>query len=92
MLTYFSDCELLSTFLPIFKRMLRLHIANGKRGSPEVSLNVNTVGILTYMWAEQIKITQDARSRNRHILPIRYEDIVSRPTETISLINNQFDI
>ena len=77
MLMHFSDCELLSTFLPIFKRMLRLHIASGKRGSPEVPLNVNTVGLLTYLWAEQIKLTQDAMSLDRriHVLPIKYEDI-----------------
>ena len=85
-LNYCSNSRTLSIFLPIFKQMLRLHIATGKRGTPEVPLNVNSIGILSYLWAEQIKIARDSLSRDPDILPIRYEDIVSRQTETISIL------
>ena len=81
-----SDNEILSTILPIFRKMLRHHVGTKRKGSQEVMLNVNTIGVLTYLWAEQIKVAQDAISRDQNILPVRYEDIVSRPTETIRVI------
>ena len=81
-----SDNEILSTILPIFRKMLRHHVGTKRKGSPEVMLNVNTIGVLTYLWAEQIKVAQDAISRDQNILSVRYEDIVSRPTETIRMI------
>ena len=81
-----SNNEILSTVLPVFRQMLRFHIGTKRKGAQEVPLNVNPIGILTYLWAEQIKVAQDAISRNQNILPVRYEDIVSKPVETIRLI------
>ena len=81
-----SDNEILSTILPIFRKMLRFQIGTKRKKAQEVPLNVNTIGILTYLWAEQIKVAKDAITLNQNILPVRYEDIVSKPMETIRLI------
>ena len=81
-----SDNEMLSNFLPIFRKMVRFHIGTKRKDAIEVPMNENATGILTYLWAEQILVARDAISRDKHILTVRYEDIVSSPMETIRKI------
>ena len=80
-----SDNEILSTILPIFRKMVRFHIGTKKKDA-EVPLNENAIGILTYLWAEQILVARDAISRDKHVLTVRYEDIVASPMDTIRKI------
>ena len=78
-----SDNEVLSNFVPLFRKLLRYHIGTKRKDAAEVPLNENTIGILTYLWAEQILLARDAISRDKRVLTTRYEEIVSKPMETI---------
>ena len=47
---------------------------------------------MSYNWANQILIARDAMSRDRHILPVKYEDLISRPRETVGQIFDSLGI
>ena len=82
----FVDNETFSAAVPIFRTWLHAVIIFESQESRAVPLKTNTVGMLTYMLANYLLLARDAMSRDKTIMPIKYEDIVSEPLRTCEFI------
>ena len=79
----FVDNEMFSYVVPYFRQEMHSHTLYKFKDSPDIPMkNVNTVGIMTHMWANFMLIARDAMSRDRRILPIKFEILSSAPKET----------
>ena len=79
----FVDSEMFSSVVPYFRQEMHNHTIYKFKDSPDIPIkNVNTVSIMTHMWANFMLIARDAMSRDRRILPIKFETLSSAPKET----------
>ena len=80
-----ADNEMLLFLVPFFRKQFRFEIQCKLKTVPEIPLT-NTYEQIVHMWANFMVLARDALSRDPNILPLRYEDIVSNPRETIKKI------
>ena len=77
-----ADNELISSFVPFFREQFRFEIQCKLNTLPDIPLT-NTFEQMVHMWANFVILARHAISCDQHILPLRYEDIVSHPRETV---------
>ena len=78
-----GDTTWFSNIFPYLRNILRKYSIHKMKGTPELPVDATTACIFAYSWANQILIARDAISRDRNILPIKYEDLQSQPTKTV---------
>ena len=80
------DAVWFSNLCPYFRNVLVYHLLSKMKDAPEIPPDSTTACVMTYIWVNQILIVRDVMARNQSILPVKYEDIVSRPKETVKQI------
>ena len=53
------------------------------KGTSDLRVNATTACVLVYSWANQVQIARGALLSDRIILSVKYEDILSQPTEVV---------
>ena len=87
-----ANSDLFSKFCPYFRRLLRYYVISKPKYVGEISDDQNTACLFAYMWSYFIHIARDAMSHDPSILSAKYEDIISRPTETIRQLFEDLNI
>ena len=80
-----ADNEIISSFVPFFRKQFRFEIQSKLFTLPDIPLT-NTFEQLVHMWANFMILARHAISSDPNILPLRYEDILSKPTETVTKV------
>ena len=80
------NSEMISTCTPYFRKTIEELFLCHVKGHPNVYLNIDTVGILTHMWARFMILAREAISHDPNILPLKFEDLVSDPEGTCRVI------
>ena len=79
----FVDNETVASIVPYFRQELHHYTIYKYKDSLQIPVkNVNTIGTMTHMWANFMLIARDALSRDKNILPIKFEILSSAPRET----------
>ena len=86
------DALWFSNICPYFRDRLVYHFVVKLQDAPELPKDSTTACVMCYSWANQILIACDAMSRDKHILSVKYEDIISRPKETVGQIFDSLGI
>ena len=81
-----TDSEWFSNFVTYFRNFLVNYFVSKRKTFVDVPHNVSAAGVLCYGMANYILLARDAISKDPKILPIKYEDILSLPRETLSNI------
>ena len=85
------DAVWFSNIFPGFRNALRLYTSERKY-SPDMPLERTTVCILAIWWANQMLFVRKTLALGQTILLIKYEDIKSRPKESIEQIFDRLEI
>ena len=85
------DAIWFSNIFPGFRNALRLYTSERKY-SPDMPLELTTVCILATWWANQMLFVRKTLALGQTILLIKYEDIKSRPKESIEQIFERLGI
>ena len=80
-----ADNEVISSLVPFFRKQFRFEIQSQLFTLPDIPLT-NTFEQLVHMWAHFMILARHAISSDPNILPLRYEDILSQPTETVTKV------
>ena len=78
-----TDSEWFSKFIPYFRKTLLKYFLSKKKALVDVPEDVSTACVTCCGWVNQILLARDALSRDPNIISVRYEDILSRPNETL---------
>ena len=78
-----ADNEMISSIVLFFRKQFRLGIQSKLNTMPDIPLT-KTFEQMVHMWANFMILARHAISCDPHILPLRYEDIVSHPRGTIT--------
>ena len=81
-----ADAEWFSKVFPYFRNNLLYYLISKRKDLPDVPQDASIACVASYAWANQIRFARDAMSRDHHILPVKYEDILSRPSEALGHI------
>ena len=85
------DAVWFSNIFPSFRNAIRLYTSERKY-SPDMPLERTTVCILAIWWANQMLFVRKTLALGQTILLIKYEDIKSRPKESIEQIFERLGI
>ena len=80
------DAVWFSNICPYMRNLLLYHFVSKLKDAKELPKYPTTACLLVYNWANQIKIAYNAISRDPHILPVKYEDIMTTPNEIVEQI------
>ena len=81
-----ADTEWFSKISPHFRNKQVYYLISKRNDLPDVPYDVPTVCVMSYAWASQMNYVRDAKSQGHNILPVKYEDIISRPREMVEQI------
>ena len=81
-----GDAEWFSKLWPHFRNKLVYYLISKHNGVPDVPLDVPTICVPAYAWATQMSFVLEAKSLGHNILPVKYEDMISRPREILEQI------
>ena len=87
-----TDAVWFSNICPYMKNLLAYHFVSKLKNAKELPKDPTTACIIVYNWGNQIHIAYDAMSRDQHILPVKYEDIIAKPNEIVGKIFNDLGI
>ena len=79
------DSEWFTALKPLFKEQSEIIFIRKTPNSEAIhAINkvTNSVGLFTYMWANYMFVAQDAMSKDKNILAVKYEDLVSEKVVT----------
>ena len=80
------DAVWFSNICPYMRNLLLYHFVSKLKDAKELPKYSTTACLLVYNWANQIKIAYNAISRDPHILPVKYEDVMTMPNEIVEQI------
>ena len=81
-----ANAEWFSNMCPYFRNIHRHYFVLNLKDFHEIPEDTNTACMLAYMWSYYILIAREAMSCDPNILSVKYEDILSRPRETLRQI------
>ena len=89
-----ANTDWFSNVFPYFRYLERNYFISVLKTFKEtyVSADANTACVFAYMWSLCMLIARDAIARDRSILPVKYEDIIARPMETVRQLFENLDI
>ena len=89
---FLVDLVWFSKLFPYFNNLLIYRFVPSLKTVIGVPPNTTTAGIFTSNWVNQILIAREAMSRDKSILPVRYEDISTRTMEAVVRIFDHLGI
>ena len=83
-LRLFTDTVWLSNLFPFWRNIFRYYFMQKMKDTSCLRMDATTACVFTYSWANQILIARDVMSRDRSILSVKYEDILSQSTKVVN--------
>ena len=78
------DNEWFSSFIPLGRNHFINMLINQPNELRHVSLETNTIGLFTHMWANFMFIARNTVSQKKNILSVKYEELLADPLCTCS--------
>ena len=89
---FLVDLVWFSKLFPYFKDLLIYRFATSVKTVADVPQNKTTACIFTWNWANQVLIAREAMTRDKSILSVRYEDILTRTMDEVERIFSRLGI
>ena len=82
-LNTFANSDGFSKICPYFRNLERFYFTLRYKEFQEVPADANPACLIAYLWSHSMLIARDAISRDPNIVPVKFEEIVARPKETL---------
>ena len=86
------DAVWFSNIFPFYRNFLRLHFTSERKYSLDMPLELTTICMIASFWANQMLFVRQTLALGQTVLLIKYEDIKSRPKESIEQIFKRLGI
>ena len=80
-INYCADSDKISHFIPVFRNLLISILAIKQENQYKNPCDMNRVEMITTMWASAVVAAKNIKSRDKNLLPLKYEDLIADPRQ-----------
>ena len=86
------DAVWFSSIFPYYRNALRIYFTSKREDEPYMPLEIPSTSMIATAWANQVLYAREKMTLNQIIFSLKYEEIVSRPKESITYMFDRLEI